>query len=326
MKKLFIICIVSLLTLNIANSQVVEKITWSEQDGWEVGATNITPISVVNKGGKSMNYYLVIAYSEEGLLKIFSITKDGSVLKKISEKKDLKKGNWAICGYDEKQSDETTTHLFISYYDTGEAESYPFRKGKLGEKTWSTNSFKKGFYRVVPLGYRLFLGNNVTDSSYVFNIKSGDLSLLEKEGIPHNNFTTVRDSMFFYTSYDKEKEITNAVLYQVEGGDMRFNEGRYWWDYLGHNWNLKEEITNVSTSGNAQYLNSAFIYNPETGKECMLSFRSTLPNWSDVPVVWENTTWKKGLSQQALFGYRDAYFLFVHNPKSGYAAIYKIEN
>lgn len=314
MKKLLIIFLALIIQFSIVQAQGVGNMTWQKKYAWEEGATNFAPITIFDANLNQISHYLAVANSNKGQINIYSVSEDGTKVDLVSETAGLPTGKWAIGAYGGRNAYKNTAYLFISYCNTGNAESYLFEDGKIKEKVWNTDRFEKGIDHVSSIGANndLFLLRSDAGWAWVFETddETGKLGKILwsvdswAKGIAGVS-SLGRDHLFL------TKPNGQSWAFKDNNGPLDFTWGTNEY-YKGINVAAASSSTNKS--------DIAFIANSNEGREWMLKYD---PYTKQMNVVWE-TNWEKGITNQALFGYMKSTLLFLHKPETGTAWLFKV--
>lgn len=316
MKKYIILCLITLFGMQFCNAQTCGKLSWEKKYGWEEGATNLISLDCqFNKNvafsnfSKGMKSFVLVSHSQEGRIVVYEVNKDGSIGEKVSEKTDLKKGNWAMTVLPKtvKGNIEKTMsfkyYIMISYADYGQAEIYEFEKGgKIGERTWNTEKWEKGIKMISVIGNGVFLYKSDAGWAWIFDVddngKVGNNTWGTQGWVKGIDACGVCYRYLFLTKSDGR-----AWIFKEKDNKLEFK------------WETKTFDKGITTVASPATLikDKVAICNPVLGKEWLLE----LELFEGTPkVTWEDKTgWEKGTSLQAFVN--EGKHLLVCKPSMG---------
>ena len=325
-KQVLIFIMLFSITLSL-NAQKTEEVVWTEKYGWHEGATNVIPIEM--RKGKpgyiTTESYVLIANSNEGTIKIYKVTADGTLIENSTAKtksaQNFKKGKWAITSYScaELKSDYRN-FLFISHSNYGEAEIYEINyDGTIGKKTWSKETWEKGIENVaifspmlVGQSSSIFLYKPNAGWAWVFEAKTD--GTIGKNTWKSKNWVTGITGVVSF-------KLDHLFLTKPNGTAWVFKNNK---GILEKQWktdNYHKGISVVASCNHQNQSSKIFIGDPTAGKQWILQYDEI---YKKSNVKWQNFDWEKNITLQAVIN--NGKNLLVLKPDIGAVWSYKIEN
>ena len=305
MKKLIFTLLVMFLGQHLF-SQIVGELAWQRKAGFEEGITQ----AIFTEGSTAINanhsQVLIAVNSNAGTINIYSVDKETGAIGELKSSKTFdKRGTWAVSLLG---GNSVNKYVMISFADYGVIEIYPMDVyGRLGDKTWETNSFEKGISIVVAMQDNVLLVKPNAGFAWIFTHKDGKLGQMT------------------WQTQGWDKGMAAGTSAGSNTAALTHPDGKFWMVNCSTGEAVIEYSTDKFAKGitimasNPVMQSGIFVGDPYTGHQWELQRKA-----ANLEVVKDSPNWEKGLTVQAFAvfspeGYvrQDKGFFYVFKPEIG---------